>query len=190
MLVDQDDADVLAVLGEGIKGGLDGRRLGLAVDDEEVLLRVGRVGDMLHVPSLAKGPCMQPNRREGEPWSAHARPPTPRGDRGNSAYPNTGQQEAGDGVLFPGRRSARGFSVASRSRRRMTMTYVHYLVADDGQELPVLVVGLRGGHGNEARRRGRRDTGFVSGEEAGREVCRRLTQYLALYKGKMHLCSR
>ena len=49
MLVDQEDADVLALLGEGIKGGLDGRRLCLAVNDEEVLLRVGRVGDMLHV---------------------------------------------------------------------------------------------------------------------------------------------
>lgn len=52
------------------------------------------------------------------------------------------------------------------------MTSVHYLVADDGQELPVLVVGLRGGHGDGARRRRHRTqtTGFVSGKEAGREV--------------------
>lgn len=49
MLVDQDDADVLAFLGEGFECGLDGRRLRLVVHDEEVLLRVGRVCDMLHI---------------------------------------------------------------------------------------------------------------------------------------------
>lgn len=58
MLVDQDDADVLALLGEGIKGGLDGRRLRLAVDDEEVFLRVGRVGDMLRVAVSRSVICM------------------------------------------------------------------------------------------------------------------------------------
>jgi hypothetical protein len=39
------------------------------------------------------------------------------------------------------------------------MTSVHYLVADDGQELPVLVVGLRGGHDDGTA--GRSAAGFV-----------------------------
>lgn len=43
MLVDKDDANVLALRGKGLKGGLDGRCLGLGVNNEEVLLRVGRV---------------------------------------------------------------------------------------------------------------------------------------------------
>lgn len=47
MLVDQDDADVLALRGEALEGGLDGRRLRLVIDDQEVLLRVGRVRDVL-----------------------------------------------------------------------------------------------------------------------------------------------
>ena len=38
MLVDQYDTDVLALSGEGLKGGFDGRDLGFGVDDEEVLL--------------------------------------------------------------------------------------------------------------------------------------------------------
>lgn len=42
MLVDKDDANILALLGKGLECCLDGRRLGLGVDDEEVLLRVGR----------------------------------------------------------------------------------------------------------------------------------------------------
>ena len=113
-------------------------------------------------------------------------------EKRSSAYANTGQQEAGDRVLFPvgGKQSARGFSVASRSRRMM-MTSVHYLVADDGQELPVLVVGLRGGHGDGARRRRREAKRPASfrGKEAGREVCRTANP-VAVYKGKMHLCSR
>lgn len=48
MLVDQDDANVLSLRREPIEGGLDGRRVGLAVDDEEVLLRVGWIRDMLY----------------------------------------------------------------------------------------------------------------------------------------------
>lgn len=47
MLVNQDDANILALLREGVKGSLDGRGLGLVVDNEEILLRVGRVGHML-----------------------------------------------------------------------------------------------------------------------------------------------
>lgn len=47
MLVDQNDADVLALRREPLERGLDGLGLGLAVDDEEVLLRVGRVRDVL-----------------------------------------------------------------------------------------------------------------------------------------------
>lgn len=33
MLIDQDDADVLALRGEALEGGLDGRRLRLVIDD-------------------------------------------------------------------------------------------------------------------------------------------------------------
>ena len=47
MLVDEDDADILALLGEALEGILNGRRLRLAVHHEEVLLRVGARGDVL-----------------------------------------------------------------------------------------------------------------------------------------------
>lgn len=47
MLVDEQNGNVLALGGEAIEGGLDGRRLGLCVDDEKVLLAVGRLGDVL-----------------------------------------------------------------------------------------------------------------------------------------------
>lgn len=57
------------------------------------------------------------------------------------------------------------------------MTSVHYLVADDGQELPVLVVGLRGGHGDGTTGRAERPASFSGGEggagEGGRFVKRR-----------------
>jgi hypothetical protein len=42
MLVDEQDGNVLALGGEAVKGGLDGSVVRLCVDDEEVLLRVGR----------------------------------------------------------------------------------------------------------------------------------------------------
>lgn len=48
MLVDEDNGNVLAFLGEAVKGLLDGVSLGLVVDDEVVLLSIRRVGDMLH----------------------------------------------------------------------------------------------------------------------------------------------
>lgn len=47
MLVDQEYGDVLALLCEALEGPLDLGGLGLAVDDEEVPLRVRRIGDML-----------------------------------------------------------------------------------------------------------------------------------------------
>lgn len=52
MLVDQDDADVLALLSEGLEGSLDGRCLRFVVHDEEVLLRIGGVRDMLNSESI------------------------------------------------------------------------------------------------------------------------------------------
>lgn len=53
MLVDQNDADILALRRELLERGLDGLGLGLAVDDEEVLLRVGRVRDVLfEIPAI------------------------------------------------------------------------------------------------------------------------------------------
>ena len=40
MLVYQENGNVFALVGKGLKGLLDGALLGLFVDDEEVLLRV------------------------------------------------------------------------------------------------------------------------------------------------------
>lgn len=46
MLVNEDDGNVLALC-KAVKGGLDGGRLSLVVDNEEVPLLVGRSGDVL-----------------------------------------------------------------------------------------------------------------------------------------------
>lgn len=48
MLVDEENGNVLALLGEAVKGLFDGVRLGLVVDNEVVLLRVRRVGNVLY----------------------------------------------------------------------------------------------------------------------------------------------
>lgn len=47
MLVDEQDGNVLPLLGELVERGLDSGRLGLAVNDKEVLLVVRRRCDML-----------------------------------------------------------------------------------------------------------------------------------------------
>lgn len=47
MLVDQDDANVLSLLGEAVEGRLDSGVVRLGVNNEEVLLRIGASGDML-----------------------------------------------------------------------------------------------------------------------------------------------
>jgi len=47
VLVDEQNGNVLALVGELLEGGLDGRVVGFGVHDEEVLLAVGRVGDVL-----------------------------------------------------------------------------------------------------------------------------------------------
>lgn len=47
MLVDEDNADIFAVLGELVKRCLDGRCVGLAVNYKEVLLRIRARRDML-----------------------------------------------------------------------------------------------------------------------------------------------
>jgi hypothetical protein len=57
VLVDEDDADVLALRGEVLESSLDGGRLRLVVDYEEVLLRVGRVRDMLCVAASRLAIC-------------------------------------------------------------------------------------------------------------------------------------
>lgn len=108
MLVDQDDADVLALLGEGIKGGLDGRRLGLAVDDQEVLLRVGRVGDMLRVPVFSsKCPCMRGNRPEGEEEHCVLHGPLVAAGGGAQLTPIPASRRPVTESYFPGAVSAR-----------------------------------------------------------------------------------
>lgn len=48
MLVDQDDANVLSILGKSVKRRFDGRRVRLVVYDEEVLFGVGASSDVLH----------------------------------------------------------------------------------------------------------------------------------------------
>jgi hypothetical protein len=48
VLVDEDNGNVLAFLGEAVKGLFDGVSLGLVVDDEVVLLSIRRVGNMLY----------------------------------------------------------------------------------------------------------------------------------------------
>lgn len=47
MLIDQENGNVLAVLGEAVKGVFNGRVIGLCVDDEEVALRVWWCSDVL-----------------------------------------------------------------------------------------------------------------------------------------------
>lgn len=47
MLVDQDDANVLSILGKSVKRRFDGRRVRLVVHDEEVLFGVGASSDVL-----------------------------------------------------------------------------------------------------------------------------------------------
>lgn len=49
VLVDQDDANVLALGRKALKRRLDGRSVGLAVDDEEVLLLVRTSAHMLYL---------------------------------------------------------------------------------------------------------------------------------------------
>lgn len=48
MLVDKQNGNVLALVGEAIKGGFDGRRLGLAVHNQKVLLAIWRLGNVLY----------------------------------------------------------------------------------------------------------------------------------------------
>lgn len=47
VLVDKQNRNILAVLGELVECGFDGCRLGLGVDDEEVLLAVWGLRDVL-----------------------------------------------------------------------------------------------------------------------------------------------
>ena len=47
MLVDQNDADVLALFGKSFKGGFDGLVVGLIVDDQKVLLPIAAGRNML-----------------------------------------------------------------------------------------------------------------------------------------------
>lgn len=51
MLVDKNDANILTLLCELVKGGLDGGGVCLAVDDEEVLLGVGSSRYVLQIVS-------------------------------------------------------------------------------------------------------------------------------------------
>jgi len=48
MLIDQQDCDIFALLGETVEGAFDRRGLGLVVHHEIVLLGVWRLGDVLY----------------------------------------------------------------------------------------------------------------------------------------------
>lgn len=58
MLVDEQDSNILSLLGELLKGALDGGLLRLCVDDEVVLLAVRRVGDVLLCPIRISQPFL------------------------------------------------------------------------------------------------------------------------------------
>jgi hypothetical protein len=47
MLVDQENTNILPLSGEPVESFFDGRVFGLAVDDQEVLLRIWWLSDML-----------------------------------------------------------------------------------------------------------------------------------------------
>lgn len=53
MLVDEKDGNVFPLLGELVEGGFDGRRLGLVIDDEEVLLIIRRRCDVLTTDDIS-----------------------------------------------------------------------------------------------------------------------------------------
>lgn len=53
MLVDEHDANILSVLSKSVERSLNSRCVGLAIDNEEVLLSVGTCGNVLyHTMSL------------------------------------------------------------------------------------------------------------------------------------------
>ncbi len=54
MLVNKHNRDILPLLRERIEHALDRRRLGFLVDDEEVLLGVGGIGDVLPDMSVVR----------------------------------------------------------------------------------------------------------------------------------------
>jgi hypothetical protein len=47
MLIDEHDANIFAIFGESIKRGLNSSCIGLAINDEEVLLSIGTCSYML-----------------------------------------------------------------------------------------------------------------------------------------------
>lgn len=47
MLIDQNNTDILALLGKTFKCSFDGLCIGLVIDDKEILLAVTARGDML-----------------------------------------------------------------------------------------------------------------------------------------------
>jgi hypothetical protein len=78
MLVYQQDGNVLSLLGEPVEGLLDGSRLRLVVDHQEVLLRVGSRCNMLWRVSYCNlAPSSGPLRRF-QPATAQSRSPVQR----------------------------------------------------------------------------------------------------------------
>jgi hypothetical protein len=116
VLVDKDNSNVLAFLGEAVKGLFDGVSLGLVVDDEVVLLSIRRVGNMLYseVRGLSRIERIQKMdilRRQ----QARLRSPSP----------------------------VDWWASAEQHEKRGS---IDYLVADNSKELTVLVSGLGKSH--------------------------------------------
>ena len=120
VLVDQDNADILPLLSEALERRLDGRRLRLAVDDQEVLLGVGAGRDMLDELVSQALHAVLPGRYSHQCL------------RGAIPSPNPTLRQRTWEADFSCRRDAWG-------------TANPHLVADDGQKLAVLEIGL-GGH--------------------------------------------
>ena len=157
MLVDKHNGDILALLGELIEGALDRAVLCLLVDDQVVLLAVGRVGDVL-------GQCVRLWRKTGQDRSGACvrvcvcvlrsvmmagqawkwkvclhRPP-----RGGSPSPSP--------TSTPSHQHDRTLTSLSTQRSRQLpalqprldlMPQAAYLIANHCQKLPILILRLR-----------------------------------------------
>jgi len=140
VLVDEDNGNVLALLGESVKGTFDRGVLRLGIDDEEVLLRVWRRGDVLGWRVLA------------------TRAQTSEERRGQVSYAYSCEEEARAGVLRGVIRACsivKGLLWWSRSVESFGAANERgpaYLISYDCEELPIFILRDRGGHVQSARR--------------------------------------
>jgi hypothetical protein len=137
VLINEQDGNVLALAREAIKGSFDGRGLSLAVYDQEVLLAVWGLGNMLYHSSVF---C--PIAISGESKSIRLR------------------QRATCPCKCPASSQSASVDTAALKSTRYT-----HLVADDGEELSVLVLRCRCCHGGMCSKGScRREVGAWLGE--------------------------